>query len=266
VTTPEAAAPVAPDELRAVDRLLAERCGISLAGGLQQGLDAALREAARDLGLAPRALAARLRAGEEAAWERLVERVVVGESSFFRHPEQLEALAAELPALDQGGPLLCWSAGCAGGEEPYSLAIALLEADRAGDRIVATDFSAEALARARAGLYDPWALRRVEGPRRERWFRLAEGRLEVVAPVRDLVELRRHNLAHDEPPWRFDVVLCRNVLIYFEPAAAERALLRLWGAVRPGGLLLLGPVEQPLAAGLHAEWIERTGATLLRKG
>jgi len=266
VTVDGAGDPVPAEELRAVDRLLADRCGISLAGGLQRGLDAALREAARELGIAPRELAARLLAAEEPPWGRLVERVVVGESSFFRHPEQLEALAGLLPALEQGGPLLCWSAGCAGGEEPYSLAIALLEAGRGGDRIIATDLSAEALARARAARYEPWALRRVEGPRRERWFRPADGRLEVVEPVRDLVELRRHNLARDEPPWRFDAVLCRNVLIYFEPAAAARALERLWGAVRPGGLLLLGPVELPLASGLPAEWIEQPGATLLRKG
>jgi chemotaxis protein methyltransferase CheR len=105
----------------------------------------------------------------------------------------------------------------------------------------------------------------VDEPRRERWFRPAEGRLEVARAARDLVELGRHNLAREEPPGRFDLVLCRNVLIYFEPAAAARALLRLWGAVRPGGILLLGPVELPLAPGLAAEWIERPGATLLRK-
>jgi len=79
------------------------------------------------------------------------------------------------------------------------------------------------------------------------------------------VEYRHHDLCEEPPPWRFDLVLCRNVLIYFDAAGAVRAIERLLSAVRPGGLLLLGPVELPLARDLPAEPVRRGGATLLRR-
>ena len=82
--------------------------------------------------------------------------------------------------------------------------------------------------------------------------------------VRALVELRRHNLVTDPaPPGPFDVVLCRNVLIYFDPRTAGAVLRRLAGALRPGGVLVLGPVELPLASGIDLEWVEEDEATLL---
>jgi len=88
-----------------------------------------------------------------------------------------------------------------------------------------------------------------------------------VAPaVREPVELLRHNLVAEPPPGSgFDVVLCRNVLIYFDPVLAAEVLYRLLGATRPGGLLVLGPVELPLAAQVDVEWVEAEGASLLRR-
>jgi len=257
--------PIPAAALEAVDRVVQEVCGISLTAGLLRTLEVAVTEAADAAQLTPRALVDRVLARDEGALELLVERAVVGETSFFRHPEQFDALAAMLPHLEQGGPLLCWSAGCASGEEPYSLAMSLMEAGRSEDRIIATDVSEEALARARAARYGHWSLRRLRADRRARWFAPSGLDVEVVAGVRDRVDFRRHNLAADPPPWTFDVVLCRNVLIYFEPAAATQAMHRLLAAVRPGGLLVLGPVELPLAASLGAQWVERAGATVLRR-
>jgi len=188
-----------------------------------------------------------------------------GETSFFRHGDQLEAVRQLLPSLDQGGPLLCWSAGCASGEEPLTLAMMLREAGRSGDRIIATDSSAAALEAARAGRYQAWTMRRVDEARRARWFLPAGAGWRPVPELREMIDYRQHDLAAEPPPWRFDLVLCRNVLIYFDTAGASRALDALLSAVRQGGLLVLGPVELPLARELPVEAVRIAGATLLRR-
>ncbi len=188
-----------------------------------------------------------------------------GETCFLRHAEQLEALRSLLPALDQGEALSCWSAGCASGAEPLSLAMLLREAGRSGDRILATDCSAEELAAARAARYGDWVLRRLDQARRDRWFHRGDAGWEPARELREMVDYRLHDLRSEPPPWRFDLVLCRNVLIYFDAAGARRALDRLLSALRPGGLLLLGPVELPLARDLPAEELRVGRATLLRR-
>lgn len=251
--------------LEAVGQALARFAGLSLASGLKGTLRQALDAAAHERHLSPAALVEAVLLGEAAALEALAEHAAVGETSFWRHAEGLLALAARL----SGGPApaRAWCAGCASGEEPYSLALALLEAGRdgAGDRVLATDVSRRALERARAGLYRDRALRRLPPPLVERWFRASEGARRVDAAVAGLVTFERHNLLDAPPPGPFDAVVCRNVLIYFEAEAAARVLARLAGVLAPGGLLLLGPVELPLATGLGLDFVEEGGATLLRR-
>jgi chemotaxis protein methyltransferase CheR len=256
---------IGPGELAEVGRALARRYGLSLASGLRDRLRAGLAAAAAARGEGAVALARRILGGEPEAVEALAEHAVVLETSFFRHPEQLAAL--EATAFRRAGPLSIWSAGCATGEEPYTVAIALLEAGRAGrgDRVLATDVSERALAVARSASYGSRALRRVPPGLAERWFSPAPAR--TVAPeARALVALERHNLVADPiPEGAFDVVLCRNVLIYFETAVAAAVLDRLAAALRPGGLLVVGPVELPLATALPLDPLEQGGATLLRR-
>ncbi len=128
-----------------VARLLAEEAGVSLRDGLDLRLVDGLDGAARAAGEPIRAFARRVLARERDAIEALVEHVVVSETAFWRHPEQLAAVGRLAAAAE--GPLSVWSAGCATGEEAYSVAITLLEAGRAGrgDRILATDVSERAL-------------------------------------------------------------------------------------------------------------------------
>jgi chemotaxis protein methyltransferase CheR len=260
VTAPDAAA------LAEVARVLAEAAGLSFSGGLSPALEEGIARAASALSLERDELVRRVRAREPAAVTALVEGAVVGETSFWRQPEGLAALVRRLAPAPRR--LSLWSAGCASGEEAYSLAIALLEAGRAGrgDRVVATDVSARALARAAEARYGPRALRRLAPEVVERWFEPGEPR-RVKPAVRELVSLVKGNLVADPPPpgAPFDAVVCRNVLIYFEPATAAEAIYRLVAALRPGGLLVLSPVELPLAAAVPVEWIEDAGATLLRR-
>jgi chemotaxis protein methyltransferase CheR len=256
--------PSSPD-LAAVGRVLAETCGLSLSSGLRRALRDGLAAAAAAVDEDPATFAGRVLRRDRDAVEALVEHAVVLETYFFRHPEQIAALGQHV--LRRPGPLSIWSAGCATGEEPYTLAIALLEAGRAGtgDRILATDVSERALAAARAGTYGAWSLRRLPPRLVERWFS-GDAQRRVVPAVRELVDFRRHNLLSEPPPGGpFDVVLCRNVLIYFDPSVAAEVLVRLVPVLRPGGLLLLGPVELPIAAAIAVEWVDEGGATLLRR-
>lgn len=252
--------------LAEVARVLADEAGVSLWGGLEPALRDGLDAAAAALGEEPASLARRIVAREPAALAALVEHSVVAETVFWRHPEQLEAIgriAAESP-----GPLAIWSAGCATGEEPYSVAMALLEAGRLGkgDRILATDVSERSLEVAEAAVYGPRSLRKLPPGIAERWLPGAAER-KVAAEARALVRFARHNLVSDAAPpgGPFDLVLCRNVLIYFTPETAATVLYALVGALHPGGLLVLGPVELPLASALDLDWVEDGGATFLRR-
>jgi chemotaxis protein methyltransferase CheR len=244
---------------------LAGAVGLSLAAGLQVPLELAVKAAARELGVTAEALAATAAAGDRAAMEVLIEHAVVGETALWRHAEGLVALAARLAAVER--PLRVWCAGCATGEEPYSLALALLDAgrDRDEDRILGTDISARALAKAWVGVYGSRATRKLPPALALRWLLPTEHGAQVDGRLARLVRFERHNLLDDPPGGHFDAVICRNVLIYFDPGVAASTLTRLAGAVAPGGHLLLGPVELPLARGLGFEWVERDGATLLRR-
>jgi chemotaxis protein methyltransferase CheR len=257
-----------PPLLADVGRLLAERCGLSLSSGLDEALREGVRGAAEALGIADAQLASRVLAGEAEAIEALTEHAVVTETSFNRHPDGLGALARR--AFGASQPLAIWSAGCATGEEAYSLAIGLLEAGREGrgDAVLATDVSSRALAAARAGVYGAWPLRRLAPDLVARRFEpVGPGAHRVGASARALVGFRRHNLVAEGPPAEgpFDAVVCRNVLIYFEPPTAVAVLDRLVEALKPGGWLLLGPVELPIAAALGLERVDEDGATLLRR-
>jgi chemotaxis protein methyltransferase CheR len=246
-------------------RVLAEAAGLSLSGGLDLTLADGVEAAARAEGEPARAFARRVLARDPGALTVLIEHVVVSETAFWRHPEQLDAIGRL--AAEARRPLAIWSAGCATGEEPYSVAIALLEAGREGkgDRIVATDVSTRALEVAAAGVYGIRSTRKLPVALGTRWFETGFER-RVRREVRALVELRRHNLvAEPAPGGPFDVVLCRNVLIYFDPRTAGEVVRRLAGALRPGGVLVLGPVELPLASAGDLEWLHLDDATLLRR-
>ncbi len=252
-------------ELQEVAKVLARASGLSLASGLIRTLRNSLTGAADELQQEPLELARRVIAGDPQAVAVLIEHAVVGETYFYRHPEQLAALLRAL--RERPGPIRIWTAGCATGEEPYSLAMALLDAGRGGrgDRILATDLSERSLRIARAGSYSAWSLRRMPDHVRSGHLE-GEGQWRVSADARALVDFQRHNLVADPPPaGPFDAVVCRNVLIYFDPTTAAEILYRLVGAVAPGGYLLLSPVELPLATALALEWIDDGGGTLLRR-
>lgn len=188
----------------------------------------------------------------------LVTELTVGETYFFREPRQFEFMRREtIPAILRArgaGALRAWSAGCASGEEAYSLAILLAE-EGLGSRssVLGTDLSRDRLARAREGVYTEWSFRGVPEQVRSRYFRRQGKGFELVPELRSRVEFRPLNLAADDfTPARarvegMDLVLCRNVLIYLDRAAVTRVAARLLASLSDEGWLFLGASDPPLA-------------------
>jgi chemotaxis protein methyltransferase CheR len=254
-------------ELPEIALALERACGIVFSDRHGPRIRSGFAAGAAALGLDPPAFLRLVRAGDRDALRALVDCSVVGESHFCRHPEQLEAIRAAIRPRPPDGPLRVWSAGCASGEEAYTIAGVLLEEGRAAPAcVLATDVSARAIAAAQEGVYGPWSLRGLPGPARTRWLRPEGERWTVLPELRRLVGFRTHNLVADPPPpGAFDVVLCRNVLIYFDRPTAEHVLRMLFDAVRPGGLVALAPTEISLAEPLGFERIEHPGGALWRK-
>jgi chemotaxis methyl-accepting protein methylase len=184
--------------------------------------------------------------------EALCQAVAVGETFFFRQPEHFRWIAARLAPLwlqEGRSEIRAWSAGCATGEEAYSLAACLLDLAPRGARItvLGTDLVERNLVAAREGTYGSWS-RRVSGPPLHRVF-ADEGaeRVSVAQRVREATHFQQHNLL-DPAPGLFDVVFCRNVLVYFTPDASRTALQNLSRAVARQGALFFGSMDvtQPM--------------------
>jgi chemotaxis protein methyltransferase CheR len=185
----------------------------------------------------------------------LARELTVTETYFFRNGEQFKALAevalpARLAAQPVGRPVRILSAGCASGEEPYSLAIAVREGPlRCAERVAinAFDLNPAMLEKAARAQYSQWALREMPDALQARWFEPAAGMMQLVDAIRGAVVFEERNLAvEDEDFWqsgRFDIVFCRNMLMYFSPEQAQAAVARLARALVPGGYLFLGHAE-----------------------
>jgi two-component system, chemotaxis family, CheB/CheR fusion protein len=185
-------------------------------------------------------------------YARLVSDLLIKVTQFFRDPKVFEYLRERvLPDLidvarRDGRELRLWSAGCSTGEEAYSLAIILAEA--LGDRplparIFATDVDAAAIAFARRGLYPPGAMKGIPTTLRNRYFLKTPDGFEVEKRLRGLMVFGEHDLGARAPFPRIDLVLCRNVLIYFTPPMQRGALETFAYSLREGGRLALGPSE-----------------------
>ena len=192
-------------------------------------------------------------ANSQAELRELAQELTVGETYFFRHTDQFRAcsevaLARRVEARAASGQLRLLSAGCSSGEEAYTLAILTRERglDARWDvRINAVDMNPMALERAKQGRYSSWALRETPEQVKKQYF-TEDGRDYVLAKaIRDSVVFEEGNLVADDSwlPESYDVIFCRNVLMYFTPDNAERVVERFARALAPGGYLFLGHAE-----------------------
>ena len=232
--------------------LLEARTGQQLASYRSWRLDTALKPLLRERGLETLdQLVVQLLDGQDRTVpDRIVDALVNCETSFYRDQPVFEMLAEAIATHeDKGRRVRIWSAGCATGQEPLSLAMHFAErqaeAKTPVPEIVATDVSDSALARARAGRYTQFEIQRGLPIRRMmRWFDGDGGDWVAKAELVRMIQFRRMNLVSDRPPpGKFDVVLCRNVLIYLSPATKLAVFAMLAEALAPGGTLVLGAGE-----------------------
>lgn len=187
--------------------------------------------------------------------DRLTDEAAIQETYFMRERRELEAIDwHRLLASARGrgaAEVAVWVAACASGEEAYSVAMLASEAFGGGPApvtILATDVSDRALARAEEARYSERSMRDVSDAQRERFFLADEGRSAVRSGLRSMVRLRKHNLVADDAPpageARFDLILCRNVLIYFGAKNVEDTVASLESSLCPGGQLILGASDR----------------------
>jgi len=188
----------------------------------------------------------------------LADDLMLSVTRFFRDTESFDALRREaiIPLLAErkpGRPLRIWVAGCATGEEAYSIAMTIAECassaiDPSWVRILASDIDDRALEIARAGRYPSGIAADVGAARLARFFAADGDGYVVCKELRDVVVFARQNLLGDPPFSQLDLVTCRNVLIYAEAEAQKRAVATFHFALNPGGMLFLGSAETTSAA------------------
>jgi len=206
---------------------------------------------------------------------RMINAITTNKTDFFREAHHFDFLrSAILPAMQTeagtGGArrLRIWSAGCSSGEEPYSIALTVLEGlprPWAWDvKILASDIDTEMLAKGREGVYTDDRLSTIPAELRERYFLRGRGTREGLVAVRpemkDLVAFRRINLRDESWPIRtlFDCIFCRNVIIYFDRALQEGLVSRFVELLKPGGYLFLGHSESLLGMRLGLRYVGNT--------
>jgi len=186
----------------------------------------------------------------------ILKRVLpINVTEWFRNPETFQYLKDEIiPAIIKGkeeGPkrtVRVWSAGCSDGKEPYTLAMLFHEV-LGGDvgryrvDILATDIDEEELEKGRRGVYKENEMKGVDMKRRARFFTYKDGRYTVKPELRAMVRFKRHDLLKGPKYSSMDLVLCRNVVIYFTKELKERLYLEFFESLAPGGYLVLGKTE-----------------------
>jgi len=248
------------EDFMAIAQMLYDDAGIALAESKASLVYSRLAKRLRALGLESFRDYCRLVAGSEGVSERqnMLAALTTNVTRFFREPHHFEHLKAKvLPDLVQRarmrGRVRIWSAGCSTGQEPYSIALTLLDvlpdAAQYDVRILATDIDPNVVATGRAGVYSDEAVQPVPSALRDRWMvRVKDGARDAWGAseeMRRLVSFRELNLMGNWPmKGKFDAIFCRNVVIYFDEATQARIWGRFAPLLNPGGRLYVGHSER----------------------
>lgn len=262
-------------EFRTIADLVHRETGIHLPDIKRTMVEGRLARRLRLLGLPDFAAYLDLVGGRGGAEERsrMIAALTTNVTRFNREPHHFDALRegilpALAPAVRRGGRLRIWSAACSSGEEPCSIALAILavmpDAPRLDVRVLATDINAEMVARGRAGVFPSAALADVAPAERTRLFEPAEGGWRAGPEIAGLLSFRVLNLIGDWPMrGRFDAIFCRNVAIYFDAPTQMRLWERLAALVPAGGHLFIGHSER--LAGPAERMFRPVGTTMYQR-
>ena len=178
-----------------------------------------------------------------------IEYLTINVSEFFRTPEKFSKLETDvIPDLLKRSPKLnIWSAGCSIGAEPYSLSIIMKEmTPNVRHRILASDLDIEILAKAKKGSYTADEIKSMSPERRRKYFDQDGENFLVKQDIKSCIEFKRHNLLKDSFEKDFDLILCRNVVIYFTDDAKAQLYANFFQSLKPGGILFVGATESIL--------------------
>jgi chemotaxis protein methyltransferase CheR len=266
-------AQITPQEFEFVRTVVEKNAGIVLSSNKMQLVQGRLVRRARELGLSSIGeYCDIIRNGGPEELVGLINAITTNVTSFFRESHHFDALTSVmLPEAigrnERSRRLRIWSAGCSSGEEPYSIAMASAEAlnnTRGWDfKILATDIDSEILHIAEQGYYTSERMTGISDERRRRWFvrddTNEEGDLQVIAELKSLITFRPLNLMNNWPMrGPFDVIFCRNVMIYFDQPTRDRLLMRYAGLLADGGYLCLGHSESIHSQHSHFKLVGRT--------
>ncbi len=182
-------------------------------------------------------------------WNRFLDRITINVSEFFRNPDIFQVLERQvLPSLlEQRGRLKVWSAACSNGCEPYSLAIILAElSPLETHRIEATDIDRKILEVAKRAVYDAGSLKNVSPARLQRYFEPEGNGYRLKETLKQRVDFRYHDLLTQAYGKGYDLIVCRNVTIYFTADVQRRMYRQFYEALNPGGVLFIGATESIL--------------------
>ena len=251
---PVAAARLTESELDQIRALIEQRSAILFDASRERFFSTRVREHLEQKKLASGSELLSLIRGSSVEYEALLEGLLTQETSFFRYPSVFEALDKRiLPEVQERKfwetprTLRIWSAGCSTGEEPYSIAITVLDALKFAEaweiEILATDVSRRALRHAERGIYSKRTLEAVSAVQVENCFAATKQGFQVRPRVRRMISFAQMNLAESVYVGKFDCIFCMNVLMYFSDDRRLAILRRFYDALEPGGYFLLGHAE-----------------------
>ncbi|MCR2803011.1 protein-glutamate O-methyltransferase CheR [Paenibacillus sp. SCIV0701] len=190
----------------------------------------------------------------KALMNEFLDRMTINVSEFWRNPTRWEVLKNRfLPdMLAANARVKIWSAACSTGEEPYTIAMILSELDALGRAsLLATDLDNGVLEKAREGSYLERSLRDVPASCRSKYFKPSEGAFLVSDTLKKAIQFKQGNLLHDTFDKGFDLIVCRNVMIYFTEEAKHALYHKFAAALKPGGILFVGSTEQIFSPGQY---------------
>ncbi len=235
-----------------VQSMIYKRAGISLHDGKHAMVYSRLSRRLRETGHQSfREYLGWLDSSDGPEWQEFVNALTTNLTSFFREQHHFDILSEFLKSKPSNHPWRLWCSAASTGEEPYSIAMTILDnlGGRAGFSLMASDIDSKVLATAQQGVYRLDGLKGIDAERMQRYFLRGKatnhGMVMVKPDLRKCIDFLIVNLIRDDWPFRepFDVVFCRNVMIYFDSSTQRRVLERIYKVMKPGGMLFVGHAE-----------------------